>query len=120
MTFKNPQSLLDVLLPSQSKNLERIKFRLAQIGEEVSVNHRVQQPLPILIRHVRYEPIIMTRLVGRASSSGTRRNTRRSICSESVLCERDQSASGNRRKEDRSTARTLSQHESVSKSLDQG
>ena len=57
MTLENPDSLLDVFLPSQSENLERSEFRLAHVGEEVSVDHRVEKPLPILVRHIRDEPV---------------------------------------------------------------
>jgi len=54
--FIDPFSLLDVLFPSESHSLEGSDLIVGSFREEMSVNHRVQEPVEILASDIRNEP----------------------------------------------------------------
>lgn len=47
---------LSKYLPSHSQFLQRPLLLVAHLVKELSINHRIQQPVPILFRDVRNEP----------------------------------------------------------------
>lgn len=52
----DPLALGLVLLPALAHLLERGELVVGLAGEEVPVDHRVEEPVPILLGHVRDEP----------------------------------------------------------------
>lgn len=52
----NPLSLLDVLFPAETHDLERRELVVGSIGEEMTVDHRVQEPVEIHARDIGNEP----------------------------------------------------------------
>ena len=43
-------------LPAHAKTTKTVLLLLSSLREEVSVHHRVQEPLPVLLGHIRNEP----------------------------------------------------------------
>ena len=46
-------------LPPQTELLKRPELIIGGRVEQMSVDHRVQEPVPILLRHVRNEPRVL-------------------------------------------------------------
>ena len=51
-----PLALLLVLLPSLTKSSERVDLLLGSLGEQVTIGHRVQDPVPVLLGDIGNEP----------------------------------------------------------------
>lgn len=43
-------------LPSQTETSQGLFFLVGGFGKQMTIDHRVQQPVPILLRHIRDEP----------------------------------------------------------------
>ena len=43
-------------LPALAEPAEALALLVAHVGEEVAVDHGVQEPVPVFLRHIRHEP----------------------------------------------------------------
>lgn len=43
-------------LPALTQSPERLTLRITRLGEKLAVHHGVEQPVPVLLRHIGDEP----------------------------------------------------------------
>ena len=47
---------METYLPAHAEAAQTVLLLIRRFREEMAVNHRVQQPVPVLLRYVRHEP----------------------------------------------------------------
>lgn len=52
----DPLALRDVLLPALAEAAERLDLGVARVLEEVTVDHHVEQPVPVFLGYIGHEP----------------------------------------------------------------